>query len=373
MKHGAEHAHAPRPRWLRDLVAHEAARDWLGSVVAITVLLTVPMVLFPHWTTMGLLAIPLCLGSLVLGPRFLPWLVLLVLIDALVMLGLRWQPTHTDVVSVVMVVVLAVIILAASMRRSTLGVSGVAGESMLVDLRDRILAQGAIPKLPRGWQVESVLRSAGGTPFAGDFVVAARVKGATRFDVVLVDVSGKGEQAGTRALLLSGALGGLMTATSPQEFLPAANNFLLRQLWDEGFATAIHLTLDLGTGYYEVRSAGHPPAVVFDRTRQVWQELEAEGPALGWWPAVDFEARTGVLAPGDAILLYTDGMVETREASIDAGIRRLEMGAEKMLQHRMTAEGVAQLVQDLGSTADDRALVAVRRIGFDLENTSFAF
>ena len=77
----------------------------------------------------------------------------------------------------------------------------------------------------------------------------------------MVDVSGKGEQAGTRALLLSGAFGGLLSALPPAEFLPAANDYLLRQDWDEGFATAIHLSLDLATGDFEIRTAGHPPAV----------------------------------------------------------------------------------------------------------------
>ena len=83
----------------------------------------------------------------------------------------------------------------------------------------------------------------------------------TRLEVVVVDVSGKGEQAGTRSLLLSGAFGGLLSALPPAEFLPAANDYLLRQDWEEGFATAIHLHLDLATGDFEIRTAGHPPAV----------------------------------------------------------------------------------------------------------------
>ena len=45
----------------------------------------------------------------------------------------------------------------------------------------------------------------------------------------------------------------------------AANDYLLRQEWEEGFATAVHLSLDLATGRFEVRTAGHPPAVQLDR------------------------------------------------------------------------------------------------------------
>lgn len=352
-------------RW-RDLWALEASRDWRECILLVTLLVTLPIALLQGWATIGLLAIPLCLTSLLVGPRLLPWLVLLVLVDALVLLALRWYPTQAEFASVGVLVALSAIILTASLRRNTLGIGGLAGEAMLVDLRDRILAQGTIPPLPAGWQVEAELRSAGGTPFAGDFVVAGRTPGSARFDLVLVDVSGKGEQASTRALLLSGALGGLLTAVPAEGFLPAANSFLLRQNWEEGFATAVHLTLDLVSGEYQIRTAGHPPAVLFDSEEERWTELEGTGPGLGWWPSAGFGVRSGVLEPGDAILLYTDGMVETRDRDIDTGIERLEDGATKMLQEPMTTESVRRLVGELGSSEDDRALVAVRRVGHHL-------
>ena len=68
--------------------------------------------------------------------------------------------------------------------------------------------QSALPSLPEGWGCESVLRPAGGVLFGGDFVVSA-CDGKT-LEVAVVDVSGKGIDAGTRALLLSGAFGGLL-------------------------------------------------------------------------------------------------------------------------------------------------------------------
>ena len=96
--------------------------------------------------------------------------------------------------------------------------------------------------------------------FAGDFVVATYLEDDERLELVVVDVSGKGDQAGTRALQLSGAFGGLLGSVGPEMFLASANDYLLRQDWVEGFATAVHLSLLLDTGEYEVRSAGHPPA-----------------------------------------------------------------------------------------------------------------
>ena len=109
--------------------------------------------------------------------------------------------------------------LLSSFRRSRLGVAGIQGEQMFVDLRDRILRQGGIPALPDEWYAAAELRSAGGTPFAGDFVVASRT--GNRLEVAVVDVSGKGQGAGTRALLLSGAIGGLLSALPPRTSSPA--------------------------------------------------------------------------------------------------------------------------------------------------------
>src|SRR5690606_40537280 len=100
-----------------------------------------------------------------------------------------------------------------------------------------------------------------GAASSGDFVVASRGEGGRLVELMLVDVSGKGQEAGVRSLLLSGAFGGLLGAMGRREFLPAANAYLLEQEWDEGFATAVHLALRLDTGEYWIATAGHPPAV----------------------------------------------------------------------------------------------------------------
>jgi serine phosphatase RsbU (regulator of sigma subunit) len=229
---------------------------------------------------------------------------------------------------------------------------------MFVDLRDRILRQGGIPDLPDEWYAAAELRSAGGTPFAGDFVVASRV--GDRLEVAVVDVSGKGQGAGTRALLLSGAIGGLLSALPPSEFLAAANTFLLRQDWEEGFATAIHLSLDLTTGDYELRSAGHPPAAVRHAGSGRWEVIATEGPVLGLIEDVDYVATTGTMRSGDALLLYTDGMVETRTRDIGLGIDKMLGQAERLLRGEFEG-GATRLVDALGSRNDDRALLLVHR------------
>jgi len=308
----------------------------------------------------SLFAIPLVLGSLLLGPRHLPWFVVGVLAAVAATIPAQDEVLGWTIISIVAIYVLGLIIMLASFRRSQLGVGGVQGESMLVDLRDRIQNQGKLPPLPPDWYAESALRSAGGTPFAGDFVVASRPELGNRLELAVVDVSGKGEEAGTRSLLLSGAFSGLIGALAPEEFLPAANDYLLRQNWDESFATAVHLSLDLETGDFEVRTAGHPPAVQLLAGAGRWILHETEGPILGLLHDAEFVVGHGTMRRGDAILLYTDGLVETKTRDITLGIDKLQGQGERLLKDGFD-DGARRLIEKLGSRNDDRALLLVHR------------
>jgi hypothetical protein len=327
---------------------------------AISVALAAAIAAWPTMLPVALLAVPLVFGNLLLGPRLLPWFVILTLF-ALALATPRLAPITVELTLQILVVfALGLLILLGSFRRSRLGVAGVRGESMLVDLRDRINRQGGLPDLPEDWYVESALRSANGSPFAGDFVVAARPHNGDRFDVVVVDVSGKGDEAGTRSLLLSGAFGGLLGALRPEDFLPAANDFLLRQDWAEGFATAIHLSLDLRSGEVRVWSAGHPPAVQLTAGSGRWSVHDTEGPLLGLIPNAEFTGTRSIMRKGDVILLYTDGMVETPRRDIGLGLDRLVGQAERDLRGNFI-KGAKRLVESLGSPNDDRALLLIHR------------
>ncbi|WP_182526040.1 PP2C family protein-serine/threonine phosphatase [Nocardioides dongkuii] len=332
----------------------------VAGLLLVTLAIVAAVVALPDKFPFTALMVPLLVGSLLLGPRQLEWFVIGVLVALMVTLLAQETITTRVVGATAVQLLMGFIVLLASFRRARLGVGGAMGESMLVDLRDRILNQGGIPTLPYGWHVESALRSAGGTPFAGDFLVATQPTGDERLEVVVVDVSGKGEQAGTRAMQLSGAFGGLLGALPPDQFLPAANDYLLRQDWDEGFATAVHLSLDLTTGGYEIRTAGHPPAVHRASGSGRWSVLGSEGPVLGLLADATFSCVRGVLGRGDAVLLYTDGMVEEPRRDIELGIDRMLGEAESLLRGDFTG-AAGRLVDALGSPNDDRAMLVVNR------------
>jgi serine phosphatase RsbU (regulator of sigma subunit) len=182
-------------------------------------------------------------------------------------------------------------------------------------------------------------------------------------EVALVDVAGKGLTAGTRALLLSGAFGGLLGSVPKEEFLPSCNSYLRRGPAPEGFVTAVHLALDLATGEYLVTSAGHPPAAHFDAGTGTWRMTQARGIVLGVVPDLRCVPERGTLRPGDALLLYTDGLVEVPGRDIEAGTDRLLGEANRLVVTGFKA-GVENLVASLqegSGGSDDCALALIWR------------
>ena len=250
--------------------------------------------------------------------------------------------------------------------RGKLGTRGLRADRMMIELRDRIRAQGTLPDLGDGWGSAVVLRPAGGSSFGGDFVVS--YSDGKTLEVAVVDVSGKGMDAATRALLLSGAFGGMLGSVSREQFLPACNAYLRRGKAPEGFVTAVHLTVDLASGEYTLASAGHPPAVRLDANTGQWRVSGARGIVLGVVPdlaSVPFDSEEGVLRRGDALLLYTDGIVEAPGQDIDAGIDRLLGEAERMVAGGGFGDsGAATLVTEMQRAvggSDDCALVLIWR------------
>jgi hypothetical protein len=262
----------------------------------------------------------------------------------------------------IVTVFVAAMITWLAISRARLGVQGTLGESMLVDLRDRLRAHGELPTLPEPWHAEVALESAYGESFSGDFVVADGSNTNDQLEVALVDVSGKGLDAGTRALLLSGAFGGLLGAMAPADFLGAANSYLLRQGWTEGFATAIHVAIELDTGQFCLGGAGHPPAVKFWAGSGLWKVLDAEnGPLLGVLEKPDFPRSYGHLGRGDALLLYTDGVIETRTRDLTIGIDRMLGAAERLVSHGFTGGASRICAAALAGETDDRAVLLIWR------------
>jgi hypothetical protein len=334
----------------------------VSLLVAASVLMFALSFVTPITLPVSVFAIPLVVGGLTLYARSLAWLVAVeaLLVGASLALTSRatsWafqQTVNLIVVGVVAIIVLVV----ASGNRS--GLLGRLGESMLMELNERLRVQGVVPPLPEGWSAESVLRSAGGAKFAGDFFIAHLYEDGATLEIVLVDVSGKGVGAGTKSLQFSGALGGLIGTMAPAELFDAANEFLLRQGWMFSFATAVDVRVDLRTGAFLVTSAGHPPVLRWNGVWSTWDLDPAQGMALGIIKDPQFRQSKGTIAPGEALMLYTDGVVESRDHDVDAGVEFLRTSAARSVRDGF-AGAAARIADSIKGDDDDRAVLILYR------------
>ncbi len=178
-----------------------------------------------------------------------------------------------------------------------------------------------------------------------------------RIGVVVGDVAGHGMGvAALSAQLRLGLRAHLLNVPSPGAALSRLNELVAWQLPEE-LATAVVVVLDTRTWRGTVASAGHLPAVrLAGPTAQL---LETErGPALGLLEHVEYAESAVELAPGDGLLLYTDGLVERRETGIDERLRWLEQRAGGGGDPDEVCE---RLLSVMPPTADDVTLLVVAR------------
>ncbi len=118
-----------------------------------------------------------------------------------------------------------------------------------------------------------------------------------------------------RALALQGM--------SPYRLLAELNRFT--QHASQGkFATMAVAVIDPVAGLLSFCSAGHPPALLRRYGTAEVVRLHSGGPVLGPVPQATYAETVTGIAPGDTLVMYSDGLIENRGADIEAGIRRAE-------------------------------------------------
>jgi hypothetical protein len=301
---------------------------------------------------------------LMVGTMLLRFVPLLVLVAALAAVAF-WTSVETSFRTasrtsalVIFVVAIALAVYQSSRQRS--GLPMALSEAVLTQLRDRLQRQGVVPPLPNGWRSQSATITANGPSYAGDFLVAD-LRDGRWLEMALVDVCGKGTSVGPQALQFAGALGGLIGALPPAELMAAANMFLLRQESDESLATAVHIKVDLVTGDYTITSAGHPPALHWHLGERGWSIDNARGMALGVIAEADFTPSRGRLRPGEALMFYTDGVIETTDRDLDDGIDWLRQVALQAVDARGFTGMPGRVLKKVPRGDDDRAMLVLER------------
>ncbi len=222
------------------------------------------------------------------------------------------------------------------------------------------------PKIP-GWQFGSYYQSA--WQVGGDFYDFIRFEDdPSKLCLVIADVTGKGVPA---ALYMAVARTLIRAETSkehsPARVLQRVNELIIADNRSPLFLSVLYAILDVETGVLRYASAGHDPPLCLRRDNGTVEALPAAGFLLGAFKGAAFEEQAAVLANGDALLLYTDGISEARDAQRgffgEARLKAAFAAAGECTAGEIVQGLVTAVDQFTGSVdqADDLTLVVAKR------------
>jgi hypothetical protein len=212
----------------------------------------------------------------------------------------------------------------------------------------QVLIPEDLPHVP-GLTIESEYRPA--REVGGDFFQIIPHASDGSVLIVAGDVTGKGLQAGMLVALIVGAIRNQVAGTAdPLSMLQSLNRTLCGR--GHNFATCLALRIQ-SDGRVALANAGHLPPYLNGH------ELPMEGALpLGMIPDADFPVLRFHLAPGDRLMLMSDGIAEAQDESGQLfGFERIQ----ELLKSPVTAAEVATAAQTFGQE-DDISVLAVTRI-----------
>jgi serine phosphatase RsbU (regulator of sigma subunit) len=179
--------------------------------------------------------------------------------------------------------------------------------------------------------------------------------------LVMGDVVGKGVLAAS----LMGQLRNALRAFAFEGYPPAIictklNNLLCERAETNAMATLVVARYEPGSGVLHIVRAGHlPPLVIEPDGRTRFCELGG-GLPLGTLAATTYEEGTTELVPGSTILLYTDGLVESRRTSLEDGLQLLKNAASAPIDLERLCDHVLEVSLGAAPAEDDVALLFMR-------------
>jgi serine phosphatase RsbU (regulator of sigma subunit)/anti-sigma regulatory factor (Ser/Thr protein kinase) len=214
----------------------------------------------------------------------------------------------------------------------------IAQELRVAHLVQQTLLPRAIPNLP-GWQIDRYYQPA--REVGGDFYDFIDLPNG-RLGLVIGDVTDKGVPAAlvmatTRSVLRAVA----SQLESPGAVLGRVNDVLVNEIPPNMFVTCLYAILDPQSGQLRFANAGHD--LPYRHYQGGTDELRARGMPLGLMPDMVYEENELIIAPGEGVLFYSDGIVEAHNADREMfSFGRLQ----RLLAHAVPKGGEA-LVQVL--------------------------
>jgi serine phosphatase RsbU (regulator of sigma subunit) len=159
---------------------------------------------------------------------------------------------------------------------------------------------------------------------AGDFYDIQSKEG-PGVGVLIADVSGHGVGAALIGSMLKIAFASQVECISnPAKVLTEINRILQGKI-EESFVTACAVFIDIVNGRMLYANAGHPPPLLWRSSKKEMSRLSLGGTILGPFPKAVYENAEVDLVKGDRLILYTDGIIETRSRTGEFfGADRLE-------------------------------------------------
>ena len=234
-----------------------------------------------------------------------------------------------------------------------------------VDALHHVLLPAEVPDVP-GWEVAACYVPFTASPTVGGDWWDGLVLPDGRLALTVGDVAGHGVPAvAVMGQLRNTMRSHLVAGLDPAESL-AGLSALLAWTNPDAHATAVAVVADLGTGELVWASAGHPPPLVTcPGGKPRWLDVPTAAP-LGALPRGrphPYRNHHDHVAPGEALYLYSDGLVEGRRRDIDTGLELLAAAASRDqpgTAAQARCEGlVAELVQEV---EDDVCLLIARRL-----------
>jgi serine phosphatase RsbU (regulator of sigma subunit) len=149
-----------------------------------------------------------------------------------------------------------------------------------------------------------------------------------RWGIVIADVSDKGAPAAMYMVLARSLIRASAGQTpSPAAMLMQVNRALIEQSSAEMFVTVFYGILDPATRTLVYAIAGHNPPIVRRAAAPARiEQLPASGPMLGLFDEVKLSDATLIFAPGDMLVMHTDGLTDTSNANAEL------FGDERLIQ-----------------------------------------